>query len=153
LYEQKDEIISAKMGMKSPDVTDKKFLWLLPTEVKKVDYSASSVELANACNSVEVEGLFIEKDFSMTCTAGQGATESDKASFEVLDYSVCLASLCNANAAAKEETIYGQFKDQMLDEKYLDTAKDWTCIGSGAMTTSIQVAVGAAFALWWHLSM
>jgi hypothetical protein len=152
LYEQTTDIISAVVNMK-PDVTDKKFLFFLPTEVKKVEYSASPVALENACHSVS--GHYLLRQFEMTCTVDEGNTQ-DKASFEVLDYSVCLASVCgnsNTNAAAKEETIYLRFKDQMLDEKNLDETKDWTCIGSGAMAVSIRVAVGAVFALWWNLSM
>lgn len=150
MYTEIDDIISAQLGMK-PKVTDKKFLFFLPTEVKKVEYSASPSALASACSGLE--GMFVEKEFTMTCTVGGGSTKSDRASFEVVDYSVCLASICSVNAAAKEETIYIQFKDQMLDENYLDEARDWSCLGSGAMATSIKVAVGAAFALWWHLRM
>jgi hypothetical protein len=142
-----DAIIAAYMVMKKPDVSDKKFLWLLPTDVKKVEYEASTNALAGACN--DVDGSFVEKDFTLTCTAGKGSTKEDQASFEVKDYAMCLSPICKG--IEKDETVYLTFKDQMLDTNKLPEAKDWTCEGSGAMTTSVQVAVGAVLALLWHL--
>jgi hypothetical protein len=135
---------TTNMAMK-PVVTDKKLLFLFPSEEKKVEYSTSP-ELFGACR--RVGGLLVDEDFKMTCTTGDG---SDEATFEVIAFRLCLASVCKDNEAEIDGAINIQFKDQMFEWKHLDEAQDWTCIGSGVMATSIRVAVGAALALWWHL--
>jgi hypothetical protein len=132
------------MAMK-PVVTDKKLLVTFPSKEKKVEYSISA-QLYGACRSAD--GLLVDEDFKMTCTTGNG---SDEATFEVINFRLCLASVCKDNEVAIDGAINIQFNDQMLDSKHLDEAQDWTCIGSGVIATSIRVAVGAALALWWHL--
>lgn len=142
-------LIEATMALK-PVVTVKKFLFLLPTKEKKVDYGASSSELGNAC--AKVSGLLVSDDLQMTCTFGEGTASSNEAIFEVVNFRSCLASACEDNQAAIDSATSSQFKDQMFESKQLDEAHDWTCsIGSGAVAMSIQAAVGAALALWWHL--
>jgi hypothetical protein len=146
---QTPSIISATIDMK-PAVTDIKFLFVFPTKGKKVQYKAEeAAALETECG--KVDGLFVEEDFKMTCTTGEGIG-SDEATFQVKGFPLCLASVCEHDPAEIDGAIDIQFKDAMFDSEKLDEAKDWTCIGSGAMmAASTRVAVGTVLALWWYL--
>ncbi len=88
-----------------------------------------------------------------SCTAGAGTVKEDNASFEVKDYAACLSLIFEGSTTDADDTIYLKFEREMRDTLNLPETKEWTCEGSGAISTSIQVAVGAAFALLWHLSL
>lgn len=107
LNEETDAIKVAQLGMKPPVVTDKKILWFVPTDGKKVEYTSSSVALEDACSASD--GVLVKKDFSLSCTSSNRET----ASLEVVDYPLCMAPLCKFDLVAQEETIYLQSQHQM----------------------------------------
>jgi hypothetical protein len=135
---------------KNPSVSDIKFLILLPTKGKKVQYKGdASATLGERCDLVS--GIFMEKNFKMTCTPGEGSGGSE-AAFEVTDFPLCLASVCDIDQAAIDGAIATHFRDEMLDSDNLDNSQDWTCTRSVAVkAASIRVSVGTVLALWWYL--